>query len=259
MSTNFYFQSGVPGGRSSEQRLIEGLIIESIKIYGFDTYYLPRTEVHRDEIDLEDSLSTFQNAIPLEMYLENVDGFGGEGELMSKFGIEFRDTATFVVARMRWEDVVSKGRSSSLPLPNRPSEGDLIYMPLTDNYFEIKRVDALNPFFQLGKLYVYKLQCELYQYSSERFDTGIGKIDDIEIEHSMDVGVQGNLLTETGFNLLLEDVGLDDSGTLLFENATAIKQLDPLANNDDFKLEAVADDILDFTEINPFGEILRNA
>ena len=259
MSTNFYFQSGVPGGRGSEQRLIESLIIESIKIYGFDTYYLPRTEVHKDEIDLEDSLSTFQNAIPLEMYLENIDGFGGEGELMSKFGIEFRDSATFVVARMRWEDVVSKGRSSSLALPNRPSEGDLIYMPLTDNYFEIKRVDATNPFFQLGKLYVYRLQCELYQYSSERFDTGISGIDDIEDEHSMDLSRQGNLLVETGYNLLLEGVGLDDSGTLLFEDATAIKVLDPLANNDDFRLEAVADDILDFSEINPFGEILRNA
>lgn len=254
MSTNFYFQSGIPGGRTSEQRLVESLIIESIKIYGFDTYYLPRTEVNKDPLFFEDTLSKFENAIPMEMYLENVDGFGGEGELMSKFGIEFRETATFVVARLRWEDVCARGRKSNLILPNRPAEGDIIYLPLTDNYFEIKRVDGTNPFFQLGKLYVWRLQCELYQYSSERFDTGISDIDDVETGRSLDVD-QNTILLESGDNLILDTNVIGDYGYLMQEQFN-IKARDPIANNDDFTVDA--QDILDFTEINPFGEVLRN-
>ena len=254
MSTNVYFQSGIPGGRNSEQRLIESLIIESIKIYGFDTFYLPRTEVNKDPLFFEDTVSKFENAIPLEMYLENVDGFGGEGELMSKFGIEFRDTATFMVARLRWDDVVGRGRKSNLVLPNRPAEGDLIYMPLTDNYFEIKRVDGTNPFFQLGKLYVWRLQCELYQYSSERFDTGVPEIDDVEDARSLDVD-QNSIILESGDNLILDSNVIGDYGFMMQESFN-IKTRDPIANNDDFVRDA--QDILDFTEINPFGEVLRN-
>ncbi len=252
MSTNFYFQSGVPGGRNSEQRLVESLIIESIKIYGFDTYYLPRTEVARDNLFFEDPASKFQNAIPLEMYLENIDGFAGEGTIMSKFGLETRESATFVVARMRWEDLIGKGRNNSLVLPNRPAEGDLVYLPLTNSFFEIKKVDALNPFFQLGKLYVYKLECELYQYSSEDFDTGIEKIDSIET-HSMDLDQQAVLL-ENGDQLALDSL-IDEQGILMVEGFN-IQVADPLSNNNDFNLEAA--DILDFTEINPFGEVIRS-
>jgi hypothetical protein len=253
MATNFYFQSGVPGGRTSEQRLIENLITESIKIYGFDVYYLPRTEINQDTFFADDTLSKFDNAIPLEMYLENVDGFGGEGELMSKFGIEIRDTATFVLVRGRWEDVIGKGRGNLLPLPNRPSEGDIIYLPLTRSYFEIKKVDATDPFFQVGKLYVYKLRCELYQYSSERFDTGIAEVDSIEDQLSQDTDLYG-LVQEDGFRLLLDTPAwLDsDAGQLLFEGYTVKKQ-DPLSDNVDFNTEAL--DILDFTTINPFGEV----
>jgi hypothetical protein len=231
---------------------VESLIIESIKIYGFDTYYLPRTEVARDNLFLEDPASKFQNAIPLEMYLENVDGFAGESTIMSKFGLESRDSATFVVARMRWEDLIGKGRSNSLVLPNRPAEGDLIYLPLTNSYFEIKKVDAHNPFFQLGKLYVYKLECELYQYSSEDFDTGIAGIDSIE-KRSMDLQ-QRALALESGDQLQLNGAS-DDLGILIYEGFS-VENNDPLANNDEFNLEAM--DILDFSEVNPFGEVVRN-
>lgn len=229
---------------------MESLIIESIKIYGFDTYYLPRTEVARDNLFLEDPASKFQNAIPLEMYLENVDGFAGESTIMSKFGLESRDSATFVVARMRWEDLIGRGRS--LVLPNRPAEGDLIYLPLTNSYFEIKKVDAHNPFFQLGKLYVYKLECELYQYSSEDFDTGIARIDSIE-DRSMDLQ-QRALALESGDQLQLNGAS-DDLGILIYEGFS-VENNDPLANNDEFNLEAM--DILDFSEVNPFGEVVRN-
>lgn len=226
MATNFYFQSGIPGGRTSEQRLIENLIMETIKIYGFDLFYLPRTEVNPDTIFLDDSLAKFENAIPIESYLENVDGFGGDGELMSKFGIEIRDTATFVMSRSRWEDVVGAGRSNTLPLPNRPSEGDILYMPLTKSYFEIKRVDVKNPFYQLGKLHVYRLQCELWQYSSEAINTGVTEIDSLEERSSLNSSL-----------------------------AITISQQDPLADNEDFDL--AGQDILDFSEINPFGEVIR--
>lgn len=254
MATNFYFQSGVPGGRTSEQRLIESLITESIKIYGFDVYYLPRTEVNEDTFFADDTLSKFDTALPLEMYLENVDGFGGEGELMSKFGIELRETATFVLVRSRWEDVVGKGRSNLLPLPNRPAEGDIIFLPLTNSYLEIKKVETKDPFYQLGKLYVYKLYCELYQYSSERFDTGIAEVDAIEDQLSQDTDLYG-LVLEDGSRLLLDTPAwLDnDTGQLLFEGYT-VKGQDVLSDNEDFSNEAL--DILDFTAINPFGEVV---
>ncbi len=252
MSTNFYFQSGVPGGRNSEQRLVENLIIESIKIYGFDLYYLPRTEVNPDTVFLEDPLKKYENAIPLEGYLEQVDGFGGDGELMQKFGIEIRDTATFVIARSRWADVVGRGRSSLLSLPDRPAEGDILYLPLTNSYFEVKKVDAHDPFYQLGKLYVYKLRCELFQYSSEEFNTGVAEVDDIETS-SLDLQQYGFLL-ENGSGFMLDNAAYADGGQLLTE-AAAIIDNDPEADNDEFGRLANLEDILDFTEINPFGEV----
>jgi len=256
MATNFYFQSGVPGGRTSEQRLIEDLIIESIKIYGFDLYYLPKTQVNVDTLFNDDVLATYDNAIPVEAYLENVDGFGGDGELMSKFGIEIRDTASFVMARSRWDDVVGAGRSNYLQLPNRPSEGDLLYMPLTKSYFEIKRVDTHNPFYQLGKLHVYQLQCELWQYNSEEINTGVAEIDKLEKDKSMTIS-NFQLTTEAGNRIYLEDssYNVEDSGFLLWEGWTITTQ-DPLADNRDFDLDAL--DIIDFSEINPFGEVIRN-
>jgi hypothetical protein len=257
MSTNFYFQSGVPGGRVGEQRVIEDLIIESIKIYGFDLYYLPRTEVNTDNLFGDDTIASYDNAIPVEAYLENVDGFGGDGELMSKFGIEIRDTASFVISRGRWEDVVGAGRANYLQLPNRPSEGDLLYMPLTKSYFEIKKVDATNPFYQLGKLHVYKLQCELWQYSSEKLDTGIAEIDSLEDQRSLSIS-DYHLRLESGDRLMLDNTtyASAEAGSLLWEGWT-IQQQDTTADNEDFNVEAL-DDILDFTEINPFGEVIRN-
>lgn len=251
MSTNFYFQSGIPGGRTGEQRLVESLIIESIKIYGFDVFYLPRTDVNTDTIFLEDPASKYENAIPIEAYLEQVDGYGGDGELMQKFGIEIRDTATFVVARSRWDDVVGQGRSNYLQLPNRPAEGDILFMPLTNSYFEVKKVETHDPFYQLGKLYVYKLRCELFQYSSEEFNTGNPDVDKIE-DSSMDMQ-NFDLLLETGDALLLDSNLYDDASKLLNEDFD-VTENDLQADNAEFnRLAAI--DILDFTEINPFGEV----
>lgn len=245
MATNQYFQSGVPGGRSSEQYLMEDLIIECLKIYGFDTYYMPRKAVNEDLILGEDALNKYEHAYPLEMYMQNVNGFEGDGDLLSKFGVEIRDTATFVVARRRWDEVVA--RSGNAVLTTRPAEGDIVYFPLTKAYFEIKRVEALDPFFQVGKLYVYKLQCELYRYSSEVINTGNNDIDTIASDKNFDIN-NFNVLLETGDRFLLEYY----SESSLVLESYQLNTLLPNTQNENFTSEI---SVLDFSETNPFGEI----
>lgn len=218
---------------------------------------MPKTQVNLDALFLDDTIATYDNAIPVEAYLQNVDGFGGDGELMSKFGIEIRDSATFVLSRSRWDDVVGAGRSNYLQLPARPAEGDLLYMPLTKSYFEIKRVEARDPFYQLGKLYVYKLQVELWQYSSEELNTGITEIDSLENERSLAVN-NFEFLLENGSKLVLDtnDFNAADAGHLLWEG-WSMSQQNVISDNEQFNLEAL-DGIIDFSEINPFGEVIRN-
>lgn len=245
MATNFYFQSGIPGGRSSEQLLMEDIVIECLKIYGFDTLYLPRHAMNEDKILGEDPLNKYSSAYPLEMYMQNVTGFEGDGDLMSKFGVEIRDTATFIVSRRRWDEVIA--RSGDAVLTTRPAEGDIIYFPLTKAFFEIKMVESTDPFFQVGKLYVYKLQCELMQYSSEVFDTGVSEIDGIAADKSADINAF-NLLLENGSRALLQEY--NPAGIIL--QSYKLDTIFPNVNNDEFKGEI---SVLDFSEHNPFGEI----
>ena len=245
MATNFYFQSGIPGGRSSEQLLMEDIVIECLKIYGFDTYYIPRATVNEDAVLGEDVLNRYSSAYPLEMYMQNVTGFEGDGDLMSKFGVEIRDTATFIVSRRRWDEVIA--RSGDAVLTTRPAEGDIIYFPLTKAFFEIKFVESTDPFFQVGKLYVYKLQCELMQYSSERFDTGISEIDSIADGDSLDIN-EFNLLLQDGTRALLQEYS--PAGIIL--QSYNLGTILPNVDNEDFKSEI---SVLDFTERNPFGEV----
>jgi len=174
MGRNVYFSHGT----KNEQYLIEDIIVESLSIYGQDFYYIPRTLVSKDEILGEDRLSQFKTAYPIEMYLESVDGFEGQGAFIQKFGLMMEQSATLTVARRRWDQLV--GRFGQTQLPNRPCEGDLLYFPLSKGLFEIKFVQHQDPFYQLGKLYVYKLQVELFQYSSERIDTGLEEVDIFE-------------------------------------------------------------------------------
>lgn len=224
---------------------MEDLIIECLKIYGFDTYYMPRSTVYEDDILNEDALNKYENAYPLEMYLQNIEGFEGEGDLLTKFGVEIRDTATFLVARRRWDEVVA--RDGEVQLASRPAEGDVIYFPLTKSYFEIRKVETRDPFFQVGKLYVYKLQCELMQFSSERFSTGVNEIDSTAIERSLDVN-EYNLLLENGSRMLLEYI----TASAIVKEDYLITNIDPVAQNEEFKKNI---DILDFSETNPFGEV----
>jgi hypothetical protein len=174
MPTNVYFTHGT----KNEQYLVEDLIIESLKIYGNEFMYIPRTLVSKDEILGEDRLSKFTSSFPIEMYFENVDSLDGQGAFIQKFGLMMEQSATLVVARRRWDQLV--GRYGQTIIPTRPCEGDLIYFPLTKGLFEIKFVKHQDPFYQLGKLYVFKLQVELFQYASENIDTGIKEIDAFE-------------------------------------------------------------------------------
>ena len=171
---NTYISQGV----ASEQNLIESLIIESLKIYGQNVFYIPRTQVAKDEILGEDPLSKFEQAFPIEMYFENVDNLGGQGPFIQKFGLFNELTATLVVARSRWQELV--GQHGNTFVPNGPKEGDLIYFPLTKGLFEIKFVQHQDPFYQLGKLYTFKMEVELFQYASEKIDTGVPEIDKFE-------------------------------------------------------------------------------
>lgn len=248
MPTNFYFQSGNTSGTTNEQRLVEDLVIESLKIYGHDVFYLPRQTGNLDGILGEDALQYFDQAYPLEMYLENVQGFEGEGELFTKFGFEFRSSATFVVAKRRWEEGVAQ--NATVQLPDRPAEGDLLYFSKTKTFFVIKYVDFLNPFYQLGKIYTYKLQCDVFEFSSERIDTGIDEIDSITDKSSQDI-YRFQILMESGDFLL----NSTDDSVILEKYATV--DTDPQADNDEFEVEA--EGILDFTAFNPFGEVQKRA
>ena len=174
MARNFYFTEKV----RSEQLLYEDLVIEALKIYGSDVYYLPRTTVNEDVLFGEDPASSFDNAFKIEMYIDNIEGFDGEGDLFTKFGVEIRDEATFVVSRARWKKQIV--RASDAEQSDRPSEGDLIYLPLTKSIFQINHVEHEQPFYQLANVPVFKMRCTLFEYSNEDMETGVGVIDQID-------------------------------------------------------------------------------
>ena len=156
-----------------EGDVVEDLTIESIKIHGRDMIYIPRTLVNEDELFGEDTISKFTEGNAIEMYIESVDGFEGEGDFISKFGLEIKDTMSLIVSRKRFEEQLGH-------VATRPREGDLIFFPLSKGLFEIKFVEHENPFYQLGKLYTFKLSCELFSYSQEEIDTGFSEIDSLE-------------------------------------------------------------------------------
>lgn len=174
MATNLYFSQKV----KSEQSLYEDIVIESLKMYGQDVYYLPRDIVNKDPIFADDIPSRFNSAYKIEMYIDNPEGFDGEGDIFTKFGVELRDQATFVVARRRWAQTVK--RYDNEITGDRPREGDLIYLTLSNTLFEIMHVEHEQPFYQLSNLPTYKLRCEKFEYNDEDFDTNVEVVDTIE-------------------------------------------------------------------------------
>ena len=180
MARNVYFSEQV----RSEQNLYEDIIIESLKIYGQDVYYLPRDIVNENKIFGDDIPSRFNSSHIIEMYIENIEGFDGEGDLFTRFGVEIRDEATFVVSKRRWITSVKKYDNEIDSTQMRPYEGDLIYLPISNKLFQINHVEHEQPFYQLNNLPVFKLRCQLFEYSDEDLDTGIDEIDEIETDYA---------------------------------------------------------------------------
>ena len=285
MPTNVYFDTGT----TREQHLYEDLIIEQLRIYGQDVYYIPRKLLGEDKVFGEDTASKFEDAYLIEMYVDNIDGYEGEKELMSKFGLDIQDDATFTVARRRWEQLVSV--DNNLIVSERPNEGDLVFWPKGNKLFEITFVDKDDPFYQVHNLPTYKLKCKTFEYGSEQLDTGIDTIDAIEDNNSLDQLAHQMTMEQSGTfneNLALEDGSLmiqelydpsihtitdwnvlseDEThgGAILTENTVEgadasyiiletynIDTIDENAQNDLFDSED--DNVLDFSESNPFGD-----
>jgi hypothetical protein len=187
-TTNFYFNNYDYFG---EQSLVESLITESIKIYGIQVLYMPRTFENSDtSVFGEDRLSSFQNAFPIEMYIKSVDGFEGEGDFLSKFGLEIRDEMTLTVSRRRFSEELYADDTTPVDEDEgsgRPSEGDLLYFPLNGKIFEVKFVEHESVFYQMGSLQTYDIKLELFEYSNEILSTGIAEIDQIGIDYSTDI------------------------------------------------------------------------
>jgi hypothetical protein len=289
MATNPYFKYGV----RSEQNMFEDITIEALKMYGQDVYYLPREIVNKDTVFLDDVPSRFSSSYKVEMYIENAEGFGGEGDLFTKFGVELRDQATFVVARKRWQQLIG----SRLTEKNfRPREGDLIYLPLSQSIFQIERVETETPFYQLEQLPTFRMTCELFEYSDEDFDTNITGIDVVEAEGAFqykltldsagggytigetviqeftDYNMKGEVTfwSDSGNELRLAHVGATDGNFHEFTTSavvvgqtsnglatpTLVEQLQEIqedAQNAIF--DSFESDFLDFSESNPFGDI----
>ena len=175
MPLNSYFLQGSQG----EQRLIQDLINEQLKIYGQDIIYLPRKLVSQDAILNETIATEFDDSFRMEAYLANYDGFAGNGDILSKFGVQSTDQITLIISKERYEDFTSPFLDGeNIIVSSRPQEGDLIYLPLDNTIFEIKYVEAKKPFYQLNKLFVYQLSCEVFDAAlDELVDTGIEEVD----------------------------------------------------------------------------------
>lgn len=237
MPTNFFvnnFQS------SQEQSLLENLIIESIRFYGEDVLYVPRTLNNYDEVYGADDQSSYDKSFMIEMYIKSIDGFTGDGSFLSKFGLEIRDRVTFSVAKRIFEEEISSNTKQP-----RPNEGDLIFFPLNQKCFQIKYVNKLEMFYQLGALQTYELVCELFEYSGETLNTGIPEID--RLQKRFDTNLYNWALKDLNGDLLL-----DEEGNMLVLEGSSIEDLIPGADNDE--IQAESDLFVDFSEVDPFSE-----
>ena len=276
------------GGVSTEQGLIQSLVDEQIKLFGSDVYYLPRKMIK--DVPLNDVLySEFKTQYMIEMLLINVEGFGSApSEFISKFGLRITDEITMVVSQNRWSQVFQEFADITT-VDGRPNEGDLIYLPLTEDLYEIKFVEREAPFYQLGKNYIYTMTAELYELGNDEFETGIEEIDEIEeifapsITIDMDPQatthyIQGETVTggTTGTTAevsfwdrdnhtltLINRNGNFTPGETITGSESGVVQdsvevdnltLENVEYADNKYIETTADDLLDFTERNPFGE-----
>lgn len=238
MATNVFFQNYDHPG---EQELLEDLVIESIRQYGQDMFYLPRKLNNYDPIFGEDDSSSYEASYMVEMYIKSVDGFEGDGTFLSKFGLEIRDRVTFTVARRVFEEEVT----SNEQIP-RPNEGDLIFFPMNKKCFQIKYVEKFNMFYPLGTLPTYDLQCELFEYAGEQMNTGIEEIDSLQSNFSINA-IDYVIRAEDG-SILLDEDGNYIVNELYLQN----EMISETEDND--IIQQQADDILDFSSRDPFSE-----
>jgi hypothetical protein len=269
MARNRYFNQYTPV--KQEQNLVEDLIIESIKIYGVDGYYLPRTHVNLDKIYGEDASMIFDDALEMEFYIKSFDGFMGQEDFLSKFGLQVDESITFVVSQKRFTqslktsiiteysyNMLTEDGDELLSNRNdvseydydaivRPREGDLISIPMLKGIYEIKFTQNIENFFQLGKLYTYEIRCDRLEYSSERIDTDVADIDAIEDQYSLSNTNREKLLDEDAFLFLHED------GTFIVNEADVVVAAEISADNEEIGQKIIDDDILDFSEQNPFS------
>ena len=290
MAVNSAFHTNNLHSLATERSLYQNLVKEAIQIYGHDVYYVNRETVALDNILGEDALSKYTNAEPIEMYVEDNTGFGGDKEIISQFGLENRNEITFVVSKERFQEMDSQinleegegsialedgsvdqtGNSSTVSTltgnfyilqdtattdADRPQEGDLVYHPIFAKMFEINFVDHDEPFYQLDNNPVYKLRCKQFEYSSEIIDTGIATIDAIENDLSVDARTyQVSLENEVG-SIQLENAA--DTGVASFiileEYIVGDYDTDKTSQNELF--DQLDDTVLDFTESNPFGDV----
>ena len=294
MAVNFNIRSNV----KKEQLLYENLVIEALKIYGQDVYYLPRDIVNENRIFGHDVPSRFNSSYKIEMYIDNIEGFDGEGDLFTKFGVEIRDEATFVVSRRRWKQTI-KYTDNEIN-SNRPREGDLIYSEMSNKMFEITHVEHEQPFYQLQNVPVFKCRAQLFEFSDEDFDTGIERLDDIDkdyaytynliLQNNTDKIRQGMTVTQmldsaenisitgevSNYNnttkvLSLIHVGATDGKFHNFITTrtvsipgvggfgiTSVAEDNKISNNEQNDDFSTLTDFLDFTENNPFGDPENN-
>jgi hypothetical protein len=244
MATNFFFNNFQS---SQEQLLLENLIIEAIKIYGEDMLYLPRKLGNFDQLYTADDQTVYDKAYSVEMYIKSVNGFTGDGNFMSKFGLEIRDQVTFSVAQRVWLEEIG-----TITNYTRPNEGDVIYFPLNKKCFQIKSVSKLEMFYQLGALQTWELTCELFEYSNEQFNTGIPEIDIIQTKFSTNV-LDYSITDEDGLYLM------DENSDFITTEQYDLETIVPGAENNTLEDGTVnfpigSNDFIDFSVIDPFSE-----
>ena len=214
MALNPFFLQGSPG----EQRLIQNLINEQLQIYGVEVTYIPRKFVNKQSIIEEVQSSKFDDNFLIEAYVNTYEGYSGAGDIMTKFGVSLRDEITLTISKERFEDFIAPFlNDDEYELATRPREGDLIFFPLGTRLFEVKFVEHEQPFYQLGKNYVYQLQCELFEYEDEVIDTGVDEIDqEIEDEGFITtLNLVGTGVTATATAAISVNSGYLNSITLL--------------------------------------------
>ena len=238
MTTNFFFNNFQS---SQEQLLLENLIIEAIRQYGQDMYYIPRKLNNYDSVYGADDQSSYENAYSIELYIKSIDGFSGDGDFMSKFGVEIRNQVVFSVAQRRFNEEIGDYTTQV-----RPNEGDLIWFPLNQRAFQVKYVNKYEMFYQLGALQTWEMTCELFEYSDEVFNTGIPDID--ILQKNFDINAIDWTIKDQIGNMLLTE----DGDYIAASENVSLEDLLPNADNDE--IQAESDTFIDVSSIDPFSE-----